>query len=317
MTPPEDRAGGQIPQPSGLEVERGMRTLLDILKLLFFPGLASMLLFGSGLLFLDRKVAEALLGMSPGGEWRMRGGRDSGEAWGPPESMALSTALVALGLGGVLMVEVRGDLLALSLLFASSEAFPLVMLRQGRDDRGAAFLPLAFRAALSRFAAFFSIAAALSLRFPGTPDPSLGSFRGDYVFAALNLWGGPHRPVVAAALALAGLSLVLLVLGDPAWETGVPFPGRLTEGWGASCLRAGERAFLSSAFLILFLGYPGEGNGGYVAWAPAALGVILLCALLRAASLRHGRVGKRKTQAWATVLALLSLGVMVGSRIPG
>ncbi|MGQ9475973.1 MAG: hypothetical protein ACUVS1_08610 [Actinomycetota bacterium] len=294
-----------------------MRTLLDILRLLFFPGLASMLLFGSGLLFLNRKAAEALLGLSPGGEWSMRGGRDGGEAWGPRESAALSTALVALGLGAVLLVEVRGDLLALSLLFASSEALPLVMLRQGRDDRGAAFLPLAFRAALSRSATFFFIAAALSLRFPGTPDPSLGSFRGDYVFAALNLWGGPRRAAVAAALALAGLSLIFLVLGDPAWETGVPLPGRVTEGWAASFLRAGERAFLSGALLVLFLGYPGEGNGGYVAWMPAALGVILMCALLRAASLRHGRVGKRKTQAWAMALALLSLGVMVGSRMPG
>lgn len=282
-----------------------MRTVLDVLKLAFFPGLAALLLLGGGLLFLDRKAGELLLGITPGGNGRDIPGEYLGSA-----RVALALSLLALGLGAVLLVEGRGDLVVLFLAFASGEALPLVLLGDRMNGWNPAFVPLGLRTAFSRSLTFLLVAGCLALRFPGSVDPSLRSFRGEHAFAALVLWSAPWRAVAGAALGLAALSALVLVLGDPAWESGLPSFGRAKVGWLAGCLRAGERSFLLGTFLVLFLGYPGEGNGGYAIWIPAALGLLVLSVLLRAGLMSRGRVGRRRAQWWAVVPALLSLAAM-------
>jgi hypothetical protein len=294
-----------------------MRTVLDVLRLLFFPGLGTLLAGGSLLLFLDRKAAELILGGPADGGGVGLEGQEGGWTWSPQAGFFLSASLVALGLGVLSLIGARGNLLVLALLFASAEALPLAALREAGTWRGEAFLPLAFRTAFLRATTFLFLLAAASLRYPGGPDISLRSFQGEHLFASLALWEGPGRLAVAAALGAGAFSAVLLVLGDPGWENGLILPGGGHEGLTARCLRAAERGFLVAVFPVLFLGYPGEGNGGYTFWLPATLGWLLLSILLRAGFSRWGRVGRRKSQWWAAVPALLSLALMVGASALG
>lgn len=122
---------------------------------------------------------------------------------------------------------------AQALLFAAAEVLPLLLLRGAGEDRRDARPPIAFRSALLRVAVFISLVVVVSLRFPGDFDPSLLSFRGDTVFAALGQWEGFSRLAAGTALGLSTVSARIVVLGDPAWTevfppwSGNPGVGRL------------------------------------------------------------------------------------------
>ncbi len=290
-----------------------MRTVLELLRLLFFPGLAFMLAAGGLLLFLERKAAELLLGKTADGGGEGVAGREPEEAWPPTGGFTLSASLLALAVGLVSLVGARGDLLVMGLLFVSAEALPLAAMREAGGRRENALLPLAFRTAFLRAASFLSILIAASLRYPGGPDISLRSLRGEHIFSSLALWEGPYRFAVSGGLGIAVLAAVLLTLGDPAWEAGIRLPAAGPERLAADSLRAGQRVFLAAVFIVLFLGYPGAGNGGYPVWLPASLGWLLLGVLLRVGLSRSGRVGRRKVQWWATIPAFLSLALVAVS----
>jgi len=300
-----------------LERMMAVRTVLELLRLLFFPGLGTLLAGGGLLITLDRRAAGLLVGKGVDGGYAAFEGQGGEWVPNPQAGMALTGSLVALALAVLLLFGSRGDLLLEALLFASAEALPMAALLVGGGRKEEAFLPLAFRTALLRSLSFLSVLTAVSLRYPGGPDFSFRSFLGQHLFASLSLWEGPVRPVVAAALALASLSSAMLVLGDPGWEEGLVFPGGGGEALAVRSLRAAERGYLASVFTVLFLGYPGEGNGGLAFWLAVVSGWLILSVLLRAGFSRWGRVGKRKVQWWSAVPALLSLALMVGASLLG
>lgn len=292
-----------------------MQTVLELLRLLFFPGLVFLLAAGGLLLLLEGKASEFLLGKREDGGGEGVEGGGPGEAWPPAAGFALSASLLALAVGLVSLVGARGDLLVLALVFLSAEVLPLAALREAGGRRGNALLHLAFRTAFLRAASFLAILVAASLRYPGGPDISLRSLRGEHIFSSLTLWKAPYRFAVSAGLGIAALAALLLTLGDPAWEAGVRLPSTGPEKLAADCLRAGERGFLSAAFLVLFLGYPGAGNGGYTLWLLASLMWLLLGVLLRVRLSRSGRVGKRRAQWWAAIPAFLSMVLVAATSL--
>ncbi len=290
-----------------------MRTLLYILNLALFPGLATLLSGGSLLLFLDGKAASFLLGVPSARRGEELERPTEGWGWSPRSAAVFSAVLVTLALGMCCLVAARGDLLTLALLFASAEVLPLAALCGWGEGRGAPFLPLAFRTALLRAASFLLLLSALALRFPGGPDISLSSLRGETAFSSLSLWEGPGRPAMAAALGLGALAAVLLVVGDPGWEDGLPYGGGGGDDHAVRLIRAAERGFLAAAFTVLLLGYPGDGAGRLLVWLSAALGWVMAGVFLRAWSFRRSRAGRRRAQWWTALPAFLSLVLAAGA----
>lgn len=307
------------------------------MKVLVFPGVLFLLFYGGLLAWLDEEAARLLRGHRPAcrekeSPWRKPGGgggslslhdemgtdgtdegrkRERETAWPQYASFVLTAALAALGVGGVLLVSVKGDLLLLALPFAAAEALPLLLLRGAEEDLVYARLPIAFRSAFSRVATFISLALVVSFRFPGDFDPSLVSFRGDTVFAALGQWEGFYRLAAATALGFSAVSAWILVLGDPAWA-GSFQPRGESSGVGRLSFfaRAAQRGFLLAVFLLVFLGYPGRENGGYVFWPLAVLGLTFLSVCLRGWLSGVDGVRRRKFQWWGVVPAALSLALM-------
>ncbi|MDD5666652.1 MAG: hypothetical protein PHS26_05000 [Actinomycetota bacterium] len=283
-----------------------MQLGMDMIKLLFFPGLLFLAACGVLLLFLEGWLQVAFLG---GRGPRPRDLAAAGEAPSPGELASLVVPPLAMGICGVLLVGARGDLFALVLLFSSVEAASLYLVAAGGEDR-ASYVPLCFRTALCRVVALSCVALSLSLRFPGAFSSGLETLRGEGAPWAVQLWDGPGFPLVAASVACAGLSLLLFLLGRPAGtgrragkeDHSLAYPR-------AVIVEGPQRAAGLLLFVVVFLGYPWEGGTGKMLWAGSVLGFALLVTAARAWAEGRGGVLVRRLQGVAALIALLSVGL--------
>ncbi len=287
-----------------------MQVAVDILRLLFFPGIIFMALCGYLLLFLESRLRMVFYG---GAEPRLR----TLAAWSqerditsPGELAAAAISLAAMGVAGILLVGMKGDLFALVLLFTAAETLPLFILAWGGKEE-ALRIPLLLRASLPRMAALVCIVLSVSLRFPAAFSPGLESFRGEGAFSSLQLWSGPDFGLVLASLACAVLAYCVILLGRPACsERPGPGEGGAVGGFYSLAAGSAHRAAGLLFFVVLFLGYPREGYTGVLVWAGAALGTAVVLTALRAWLEGRDIVFVRKLQPAALFLALLSLALV-------
>lgn len=286
-----------------------MQLGVDILKLLFFPGLFFVAVCGALLLFVEGWLQVAFYG---GRGPRLRdaaAGEAVGDAPTAGELAALAVSLAAMGVCGVLLIGVRGDLFALTLLFSSVEILSLYLVAV-RGAEQAMRVPLLFRTALSRMVTLLCVSLALSLRFPGVFSPGLETLRGEGAPRAVQLWGGPGLFFIAASMACAGIAYFLYLLGRPACAQSRVVEGDIEPLYPHAALIEGpQRAVSLLLCMVLFLGYPWEGGTGMLLWAASALGTVMVATALRVWVEGHGSVLARRLQAAASPLALLSVAL--------
>lgn len=287
-----------------------MQPALDVLRVLFFPGLLFMALCGRALAYGEGRLRAAFYG---GGAEPFRpslaGRRDGAPALAELSLLCLS--LAAMAAAGVMLVGVRGDLLTLVPLFSAVELLPLLL---DADSEAQAALPLAFRTRLARMASIFCVALSLSLRFPGEFAPGLEHFSGEGAFSALRLWTGAESGMVLAALAAGAASLFILN------AAGAGTAGRRAGGEDGAArsvyryLAGGmERAVYTLFLVILFLGYPWEGWSGTLLWSASAAGTALAVSAARAWAAGRDAATLRRWQEAGFVAALLSLGLALAA----
>ena len=281
---------------------------MDILRVLFFPGLLFMALCGCFLLLLEGRLNSAFYGTKTPRLRSLAAGKEEYEPSTAGELTAMTVSLAAMGLAGVLLVRIEGDLFVLLLLFAAIEAVPLFPLVAAGVEQGSR-APLLFQAALLRMAAVACVVVSLSLRFPGDFAPGLETFKGEGVFSAVQLWSGRDYAFILASLVCAALAMFVFLLGRPACRAFAGAGADGIKGLHALVGEGSERAVALLLFTVLFLGYPWEGGSGLLAWSGAALGTALLATAARAVLEGRDEVTLRRLQAAAALFALLSLAL--------
>ncbi|MBN2026186.1 MAG: hypothetical protein JW854_05445 [Actinobacteria bacterium] len=290
-----------------------MQVATDILKLLFFPGLLFMASCGYLLLFLEGRLRSVFYGGAAPRLYVPAAGGVRKDVNTPGDLAAAAFSLAAMGVAGIMLVGIKGDLFTLVLLLSAVEIVPLFAAAAGGGGE-ALFVPLIFKAGLFRMAALICVAVSVSLRFPATFSPGLESLRGESTFNAVQLWSGPDFGLILASLVCAVLAFSVVLLGRPACGERLK-PGEAGAIQG-SMLIAGEgaqRAVSLLLFAVLFLGYPWEGWRGLLLWSGSALGTAALMTVSRAWLEGRDRLLLRRLQAAATFLALLSLALAVAA----
>jgi len=291
-----------------------MQVAVDILRLLFFPGIIFMAFCGFLVLFLESRLRTAFYGGSD--ETRLHslaaGGRKEDIA-SAGELAAAALSLAAMGVAGVMLIAVKGDLFSLALLFTAAEMLPLFLLAaSGNVD--ALRVPLFFRAAFYRMVALVCIVVSVSLRFPAAFSPGLESFREEGAFSAVQLWSGTAFGLILASLVCAVLAFCVMLLGRPVCgERPRPGEGGAIGEFYALAAGGAHRAASLLLLVLLFLGYPWDGLYGLLTWAAAALGSALVLTVLRAWLEGRDVLAVRKLQAASISLALLSLALAVAA----
>jgi hypothetical protein len=284
-----------------------MQLGMDILKFLFFPGLLFTAVCGGFLLMLEGWLQVAFYG---GDGPRLRNialGETVKESISAAELTVLAVALAAMGLSGVLLVGVRGDLFLLALLFVAAEMLPLYLMA-ARGEKQALHVPLLFRTALCRMVALLCVAVSISLRFPGEFSPGLETLRGEGAPLAAQLWGGLGFAFITVSLACAGLAYFLFLLGRPAGTKRYGMEEASSQAaFGAAAIEGPHRAVSILLGVVLFLGYPWEGGRGVLLWSAAVAGTAAAVTLIRAWAEGRGSVFIRWLQGSAAILALLSV----------
>ncbi|MBC7231184.1 MAG: hypothetical protein H5T74_12440 [Actinobacteria bacterium] len=290
-----------------------MRLAADLLKVLFFPGLLFMAACGELFLFLE----EGLFRLAGGGG--SRGYVLKAAAPSPPlspgEALAVLLPPAALGLAGVLLVWVEGDLLSLALLVAVPGLLPLALPEAGEGER-AARVPLRFRASLARLFALGCATVGVSMRYPGAFAPELEGLIAEGAFGAFRYWKGAGSALIFSSQACAAAALFFFLLGRPAY-------GRGEERWGsgvaaATALAEGaERAVTLLLFVLVCLGYPWKGPGGALAWGASASGMALAATGGRAWLEGRNAVFRRRALLAAPALAALSLALAMAAAVLG
>lgn len=290
-----------------------MQLATDILRFLFFPGLLFMVFCGYLVLLLEGRLRVALYG---GGGTRLRTLTGAGaemDTSSPGELAAVVLSLAGMGVAGILLVGVKGDLFALLLLFSAVEILPLFLAAAvGAEE--ALRAPLLFRTAFFRLAALACVMLSISLRFPAVFSPGLETFRGEGAFNAVQLWSGVDFALILASLVCAAIAFFVFLLGHSA--CGVRYEaGETGQLKGFYCLAAegSQRAVSLLFFAILFLGYPWEGGMGMLLWSAAALGTAVFFTVVRAWLDGCDRVFLRKLQGAAPLFALLSLALAIAA----
>lgn len=288
-----------------------MQVAVDIVRLLFFPGIIFMAFCGYLLLFLESRLRMVFYG---GTEPRLLAlaarGKEKDTA-SPGKLAAAALSLAAMGAAGVLLVGMEGDLLALVLLFTAAEMLPIFLLAASGAEE-ALHVPLLFRASFYRMVALVCIAVSVSLRFPAAFSPGLESFRAEGAFTAVQMWSGTAFGLIVASLVCAALAFCVVLLGRPACGARPgPAEGGAIGGFYLLAAGGAQRAAALLLFVLLFLGYPWEGWLGLLTWAAAALGTALVLAALRAWLEGRGVLAVRKLQAASMFLALLSLALAI------
>ncbi len=283
-----------------------MQTALEILRLLFFPGLLFMALCGRAVIYGEERLGAALYGGEAEPFLPAMGERSEAAA-SPAELVLLALSLSGMAAAGVMLVGMRGDLLALALIFPAAELLPLC-LEAGGGVESLAFLPLAFRTRLARVAVVACVAVGVSLRFPGEFAPDLRLFAGEGSFSALKLWGGADYGLMLASLLAATAALLASVASSPGPAGARAQGGEGTTRAGFLYLAGGmERAVSILVFVVLFLGYPWEGWLGIVEWSAAALGTALAVTAFRAWAGGRDAATLRRWQEAGFLAAVLSL----------
>ncbi len=279
---------------------------MDILEFLFFPGLLFLAACGGLVLLLEGWIQAAFYG---GGGPRFRDlalGEALKATSSPGELTALVIDLAAMGVAGVLLVGVRGDLFVLVLLFSAAEILPLFLLAH-RGLEESLHVPLLFRTALYRMVALMCIALSLSLRFPEAFSPGIETLRGEGAPQAVQLWSGLSFGFIIACIACAGLAFFLFLLGRPAGAR----RGSAEEADASAVLQVAvidgpQRAASLLLCVVLFLGYPWEGGMGTLLWSAAVLGTVVVVTVARAWVEGRASTLARRLQGAACIFAVLS-----------
>ena len=279
---------------------------MDILKFLFFPGLLFLAACGALILFMEGWIQAAFYG---GGGPRFRNlalGEALRATSSPGELTALIIGLAAMGVAGVLLVGVRGDLFVLVLLFSAAEILPLFLLAM-RGLEQSLHVPLLLRTALFRMVALLCISLSVSLRFPETFSPGLETLRGEGAPQAVQLWSGLGFGFIVASMACAGLAYFFFLLGRPAHERrGGEERADPLAALHAAVIDGPQRAASLILCIVLFLGYPWEGGMGVLLWSAAVLGTVVLVTMARAWVEGRASTLARRLQGAACIFALLS-----------
>jgi phage-related holin len=285
-----------------------MQIAMDILRVLFFPGLLFMVFCGGLLILLEGRLKSAFYG---GDAPRLRSivGRKEGDGQSAAgELTVMAVSLAAMGVAGVMLVGMKGDLLALLLLLAAIEVVPLFLAAAaGVEERTRA--PLLFRTAFLRMATIVCVMVCVSLRFPEDLASGLETFKGEGAFHAVQLWSGRDFAFILASLVCAALAMLVFLLGRPACRA---FGEAGADGIKGSYMLAAEgseRAVILLLFVVIFLGYPWEGGLWLLAWSGAAFGTALLSTAARAVLEGRDKVTLRRLQGAAALFALLSLAL--------
>jgi len=291
-----------------------MQVAVDILRLLFFPGIIFMAFCGFLVLFLESRLRTAFYGGADEPQLHSLAarGRENDIATAG-ELAAAALSLAAMGVAGVMLIGIKGDLFSLALLFTAAEMLPLFLLAaSGKVD--ALRVPLFFRAAFYRTVALVCIVVSVSLRFPAAFSPGLESFREEGAFSAVPLWSGTDFGLMLASLVCAALAFCVMLLGRPVCDER-PRPGEGGAIGGSYALAAGgaHRAAGLLLLVLLFLGYPWEGWSGVIMWAAAALGAALVLTVSRAWLEGRDVLVVRKLQVASISLALLSLALAIAA----
>jgi len=286
-----------------------MQVATDILKLLFFPGLLFMASCGYLLLFLEGRLRAVFFGGAVPHLYVPAARGIKKDATSPGDLLAAAFSLAAMGVAGIMLVGIKGDLFTLAVLFSAVEIVPLFVAAAGGGEE-ALLVPLLFKAGMLRMMALICIVVSVSLRFPTAFSPGLEALRGESAFNAVQLWSGLDFGLIMASLVCAAMAFLVVLLGRPACGERLK-PGEAGAIQG-SILSAGEgaqRAVSLLLFAVLFLGYPWEGWTGVLVWTGSALGTAALLTVLRAWLDGRDRLLLRRLQAAAAFLALLSLAL--------
>ena len=285
-----------------------MQIAMDILRVLFFPGLLFMALCGGFLLLLEGRLRSAFYGGEAPRLHSFAGMKEGDELSAAGELVAMAGSLAAMGVAGVMLVGVKGDLFALLLLLVAVEVVPLFLaVTTGVEESSRA--PLQFQTAFLRMTAIACVVVSVSLRFPGDLASGLETFKGEGAFHAVQLWSGKDLAFILASLVCAALAMFVFLLGRPACGAVAGAGADRVRGLYALAAEGSERAVALLLFAVLFLGYPWEGGLGLLAWSGAALGTALLATAARAVLEGRDKVTLRRVQGAATLLALLSLAL--------
>jgi len=279
---------------------------MDILRFLFFPGLLFLAACGALVLLMEGWIQAAFYGGAGPRFGDLAPGDALKAASTPGELTALVLGAAAMGVAGVLLVGVKGDLFVLVLLFAAAETLPLFLIAV-RGLEQSLYVPLLFRTALCRMVALACVALSVSLRFPDAFSPGLDTLRGEGAPQAVQLWSGLGFGFIVASMACAGLAYFLFLLGRPAHAKRTGAGGDEPPASShATLVDAPQRAASLLLCVVLFLGYPWEGGTGTLLWSAAALGTAVVATAARAWVEGRASMLAERLQVAACALAVLS-----------
>lgn len=306
-------AGGTKADKAGV---MRLRMAVDTLKLLFFPGILFMAACGMAALFLEGSLARVVGGGKKGWAWRALLNRFR-DASPPPaaEAVAALMPVAAMGVAGMFLVWVEGDLLSLVLMIGIAGVLPFVAVWP-EDGGNAARAPLLFRASMARLLALACACVTVGMRYPGGFTAALEGFTGEGVFGAVRAWSGPAFALMLSAQVCAVAALFVFLLAHPACAV----VARHAAGFSAAAAaiaEGSERAVTLLLFAVVCLGYPWKDMGGLAAWASAGLGMALVVALGRAWLEGRNEVFRRRALRAAPVLAALSLALAAAAAVYG
>lgn len=278
---------------------------VDLFKLLFFPGLAFLLVIGATVLSLEEGVKAALYGGGvslPFPSTREEAGRFFAAAG---DLVTTAFCLCVPAAGFLLLAGKKGDLLLLA-LFAASCELGTVLAAEGTGGEKEPFLSLALRSSLARTATLFCLAVGFSLLQGESPAAPLAAFSEGRPLAALPpRWEGPHVFFVLS-LAAGGLALIVF-LAHPHHPLSPAAEAASDERWTYSARLADllERPLLLALATVIIIGYPWGGMGA-AAWTGAAAGGAAAVTALRGWARGLDRVLLRRAEKLALILSLLS-----------
>jgi hypothetical protein len=290
-----------------------MQVVTDIFKFLFFPGLLFMVFCGSVIAFLEGRVKTVIYGGEGPSLPPITSGGLVGEGLSMGELLLLILPLSAMGIAGILLVGIKGDLLVLVLLLSAVELLPLsAVVRAGGEGLG--YTPLAFRLGFVRLLTVFCVVVTVSLRFSGEFTAALDSFKSEGAFSVLQVWDGLGFGLMLAALVCAAAAIFIYLVGRPSWEL---LEERETRGTLRGILllttRWAELAVIIILSVVVFLGYPWEGRTRLIIWSGAALGIAVAVIVARAWAEGRTPATLRRWQQAGCVLALLSLALALAA----
>ncbi|NPV59172.1 MAG: hypothetical protein HPY75_05860 [Actinobacteria bacterium] len=294
-----------------------MQIATDLLKVLFFPGLLFMASCGLVVLFAERGLARAL----GGGEEQTKSPLAGLTALPPSPSLGDAIAALlpaaAMGVAGVFLVWVEGDLLSLALMISVTGLIPLAWIACS-DAESTARVPLFFREAFARLLALACAAVAVSLRYPGGFAPELEGFNAQGALDAVRAWSGPGFALILSSQACAVVALFVFLLGRPPYgsvarrrgsEVVITAPAAVAE-WA-------ERAVTVLLLALVCLGYPWKGAVGALSWGASCLGIATAATAGRAWLEVRDAVLRRRVLLVAPLLGMVSLALALAAAAYG